>query len=267
MPPLKLRRRQSSNGRRRHVATPEGSKWQHATLWQNHDQKQARRHGTHLCPNSLPKITTLYPRRRLQCQRAPHRRKMERSPVAPGRRVRLRSALRCHQLPQRPLRPRQRRSTIFSPAVHHSHRHRAGGVRKGHDGLLAENRRRAGRVPARVLAAHLAVEPHCIRAKMPAGLRGHDMDDTHHRRGDATVTAVVGGSQPSNLGSPYPAEWDMWASGLERCTRRATGSFSQTVPTPPTPSKRWRCLQRRPTACQRSRRLRPSATLVWHKTR
>ena len=36
----------------------------------------------------------------------------KRSPAAPGRRVRLRSALRRHQLPQRPLRPRKRRSTI-----------------------------------------------------------------------------------------------------------------------------------------------------------
>ena len=28
---------------------------------------------------------------------------------------------------------------------------------------------------------------------MPAGLRRHDMEEAHHRRGDATVAAAVGG--------------------------------------------------------------------------
>ena len=45
---------------------------------------------------------------------------------------------------------------------------RAGGVRKGHDNLLAENRRRAGRAAARVLTALLAVEPHRTGGKLPA---------------------------------------------------------------------------------------------------
>ena len=86
-------------------------------------------------------------------------------PLAPRRRVRVRGALRRHQLPQRPLRTWKRWSTIFPPAVHHPHQHLAGIVRKRHDSFLAENRRRAGRVPRRVLAALLAVEPHRIRGK------------------------------------------------------------------------------------------------------
>ena len=53
------------------------------------------------------------------------------------------------------------------------------------------NRRRAGRVPARVLAALPAVEPHRIGRKMPAGLLGHFMEEARHRRGYATVTAEV----------------------------------------------------------------------------
>ena len=61
----------------------------------------------------------------------------------------------------------------FAPAMHHPRRHRVGGDRKGHASLLAENRRRAGRVLARVLAAVLTVEPHRIGGKVPAGLRGH----------------------------------------------------------------------------------------------
>ena len=173
--------------------SPEGSNWQHATFWKSHDQKQTRRRGTHW---SI--------RRPCHCNRGGggsaierHRGgRWKRSPVIPGRRVRLRSALGRHQLPQRPLTPRKRTSTTFSPAVHHPHRHRAGGVRRGHDGLLAENRRRAGRVPARVLAALLAVEPQFIRGKMPSGLLGFYMEEAHHRRGDTAVAAAVGRSQP-----------------------------------------------------------------------
>ena len=84
----------------------------------------------------------------------------------------------------------------FPPAVHHPHQHRAGAVRKRHDSLLAENRRRAGRVPGRVLAALLAFEPHRIGGKVPPGLRGHDMEEAHHRRGYATMAPAVGGGQP-----------------------------------------------------------------------
>ena len=69
-------------------------------------------------------------------------------------------------------------------------------VGKRHDNLLAENRRRAGRVPGSVLAALLAVEPHRIRGKVPAGLRGHDIEEAHHRRGYATVATAVGVGQP-----------------------------------------------------------------------
>ena len=82
---------------------------------------------------------------------------------------------------------------FFSSTNHHSHRHRQRGVRKGYDSLLAENRRRAGRVPVRVLAALLAVEPHRVGGKVPFGLRGYDMEEVHHRRGYATVVTVVGG--------------------------------------------------------------------------
>ena len=117
-------------------------------------------------------------------------------PMAPGRQVRLGGALRRHQLPKRPLRRRKRRSDVCSPAIHHPHRYRAEGVRKGHDSLLAENRRRAVRVPARVLAALLAVEPHRIGGNVPAGWRAHDMEEAHRRRVYATVAVEVGGGQP-----------------------------------------------------------------------
>ena len=40
------------------------------------------------------------------------------------------------------------------------------------------------------------LDPHRIRVKMPAALHGHDMQEAHHRRGDATVAAAVGGRQP-----------------------------------------------------------------------
>ena len=42
MPPRILRKRRSLNERRRRVATREGSKWQHATFWRNHDERGER---------------------------------------------------------------------------------------------------------------------------------------------------------------------------------------------------------------------------------
>ena len=59
-----------------------------------------------------------------------------------------------------------------------------------------KNRRLARRLSARVLAALLPVEPHRIWGKVPAGLRGHDMEEAHHRRGYATVGDTIGGGQP-----------------------------------------------------------------------
>ena len=83
-----------------------------------------------------------------------------------------------------------------SSTIHHSRRHRQRGVRKGYGSLLAENRRRAGCVPARVLAAILAVEPYCVGRKVPAGLRGHGMEEAHHCGGYATAATAVGGVKP-----------------------------------------------------------------------
>ena len=60
---------------------------------------------------------------------------------------------------------------------------------------MAENRRGAGRVAARVLAALLAVEPHRGGGKVTAGLRGYDVEDAHQRR-YVTVVADVRGDQP-----------------------------------------------------------------------
>ena len=60
-------------------------------------------------------------------------------PMARGRLVRLRGALRHHWLPQRPIGPRKRRSTVRPPSVHHPHGHEAGRVRPRHDSLMAEN--------------------------------------------------------------------------------------------------------------------------------
>lgn len=47
----------------------------------------------------------------------------------------------------------------------------------------AENLRRAGRVPAGVVATLLAVESHRDGGAVFAGLRGHEMEDTHLRGG------------------------------------------------------------------------------------
>ena len=128
MPPKKLRRRRSSNGHRRSVATRERPKWQHASLWPSHDQRETMRRGTHWWPSSPPKITPPYPwRRRVQRWRAPPWWKMK---ILPGgaRTTRMppRCSSTCNQLPQRPLRPRKRRATICSPAIHHQHRPTSG---------------------------------------------------------------------------------------------------------------------------------------------
>ena len=45
----------------------------------------------------------------------------------------------------------------------------------------------------KVLAALLPVESHHIGGKVPAGLRGHDVEEALHRRDYATVAAEVGG--------------------------------------------------------------------------
>ena len=45
MPPMKLRRRRSSNGRRRRVVTHEGLKWQLELFWQSHVQREMRSYG------------------------------------------------------------------------------------------------------------------------------------------------------------------------------------------------------------------------------
>lgn len=65
-----------------------------------------------------------------------------------------------------------------------------------HDNLLAESRRQAGRSPAGGLGAPLAVEPHCIWAKVLAGLREHDVPEGHHPTGyihTTVVSAATGG--------------------------------------------------------------------------
>ena len=145
---------------------------------------------------------------------------------------------------------------MFSPAVHHPHRNGAGGGRKGHDSLLAENHRRAGRVPARVLAALLVVEPHCIRGKCRPVCVGMTW------RRLITAGAMLQwrprleevNREVRQFGVAVPG-------GVEHVGLRAkTGSFSQTVPTPSIPSKGRRSSQRRPTACQHLRCLWLSAT-------
>lgn len=66
-------------------------------------------------------------------------------------------------------------------------------------GGRSENRRQAGRVPARVLAALLAAEPQRVGGKVSTGLRGHGMEGTHHRRGHSTVVTKVRGGQPRGV--------------------------------------------------------------------
>ena len=193
---MKLRRRQSSNGRCRHVATPED---QSGSTEPSGRATMKRKRGD--VKHTGIQVPIGRPRRCIRggggCSASErHRgRRWKRSPVTDD-------VCACEVLfnsinsRKRPLRPRKRQSTILSPAVHHPHRHRAGGVRKGHDSLLEESRRQAGRAPTRVLATLLAVEPHCNREKTPAGLRGHDSEEAHHRRDGVTVAAAVGGGQP-----------------------------------------------------------------------
>ena len=81
MPLMKLRRRPSSNGCRRRVATQEGLKWQLAPFWHSHAQRERRRRGAQWWPSSLPKTMPPFPRRRRpQCWRAPPRPRMETIP-------------------------------------------------------------------------------------------------------------------------------------------------------------------------------------------
>ena len=118
--------------RPRRVATREGSKWQHATFWQSHAQLEPRRCGTHWWPSSPPRTTPPYTRQRwMHCWRAPPRGKMQMLPRGARTTSTIRGALRRHQLPQSPFRPRKRRSTTCSPSIHHPHRHRAGGSGRG----------------------------------------------------------------------------------------------------------------------------------------
>ena len=97
MTPKNVRRRRSSNGRRRRVATRVRSKWQHATFWQSHDQ----RGDVQYIGGQIP---LRRPRRRIRggggCSDGKGHRggRWKRSPVTPGRRVWLRAAFRRHQL-------------------------------------------------------------------------------------------------------------------------------------------------------------------------
>ena len=50
---------------------------------------------------------------------------------------------------------------------------------------------------------------------MPAGLREHDTEEAHHRRGDATVAAAVGGQPRSE------AVWGRRTGGVEHVGLRA----------------------------------------------
>lgn len=82
---------------------------------------------------------------------------------------------------------------IRASVVRRLHRRRARDVRPDHDSPLAENRRRAGRVHAEVLAVLLAVELQHLGENVSAALRGHNgMEEARH---NATVEATVGGSQ------------------------------------------------------------------------
>ena len=51
-------------------------------------------------------------------------------------------------------------------------------------------------MPSIVMVALLAVEPHRIGQKVKAGLRGHDMEQAHHRRGYATGAVEDRRGQP-----------------------------------------------------------------------
>ena len=134
-------------------------------------------------PNTTPPCS----RRRLQCGRVPPRWKVE---ILSRGTLTISTPPMCSSTSSAPTVPSQapeRTINELPHAIYHPHRHREGEVRKGHDSLLAENRQRAGRVSARVLAALLTVERHSVVGKNLAGLRGRDMDDGHHCRGYATV--------------------------------------------------------------------------------
>ena len=122
---------------------------------------------------------------------------------------------------------------------------------------MAENLRRAGCVPIRVLAALLTVEPHRFGGKASAGLRGHGMEEAHHRRGHATAVAIqVGGGQPKGK-----AVWGRCTRRMENVGLRAR-TLHETVNwlvitdcyNAFNAVKRTAVLAEVPTACQRSRR-------------
>ena len=56
------------------------------------------------------------------------------------------------------------------------------------------------------LVALLTFEPHRTRGRLSAGLRGHYMEEAHHRRGHATVAAAAGGQPRDEVacGHGYP---------------------------------------------------------------
>ena len=54
MPPKKLRRRRSSNGRHWHVGTRGGQRGSTQNVWQSHDQRKTRRHRKHWLVTKFP---------------------------------------------------------------------------------------------------------------------------------------------------------------------------------------------------------------------
>ena len=169
----------------------------------------------------LPKTTPQFlRRRRLQCWRAPPRLTME---VLPRGARTTSTPPRCSSMSSAhamPYRAPVTRSTIRTPAIHHPYRHRKGVVRTGHNSLLEETRRRTGRVPPGVLAAFPAVESHRTGRKVLNGLRGHDMEEAHHRRGYVTVEAMGGEGQPRGEA--------VWGRRTRRSGARRTESTNAT---------------------------------------
>ena len=161
MPPMKLQRKRSSNGRRRRVAMQEALKWQLAPFWQSDAQRETRGRGAQWWPSSLPKTPPPFQRRRLpQCWRTSPRPRME---TLPGGVPAMSTPLRCplmlsaHAVPCRtPVMTVNGSRTCNSPSTPTLE----GRSSAGHNRLLEETRRRTARAPARVLAALPAVEPH-----------------------------------------------------------------------------------------------------------
>ena len=193
---MKLRR--SSNGSLRRDATQQGLKWQLAPFWRSHAQREKWRREAHLWPSSLPKSTPRFPRRRRRPQswRAPPRPKMETLP----RGVRTMSTPpTCSTMSSTPSVPYRALAitvngsyTCIPSSITASEGRSSAGAWQPSGGDSSTNQTFSRRSSGS--SSFSRVSPHW--RKVSIGLRGHDMEEAHHRRGYASMENAGGGGQP-----------------------------------------------------------------------